>query len=87
MIRKEIDEQYKQRAKDLVAQMTLEEKFTQMTYRSQAIPRLGIFIIVVFYIIKSIAFVMIIFFQNIIINFEVYFSYSFITFTSFMIIY
>ncbi len=42
MIQKEYDAQYKQRAKELVAQMTLEEKFTQMTYRSQAIPRLGI---------------------------------------------
>lgn len=42
MIDKTYDAQYKERARNLVAQMTLEEKFTQMTYRSQAIPRLGI---------------------------------------------
>ena len=42
MIDKTYDAQYKKRARNLVAQMTLEEKFTQMTYRSQAIPRLGI---------------------------------------------
>ena len=42
MIRKEYDRVYKERAKDLVAKMTLEEKLSQMTYRSQAIPRLGI---------------------------------------------
>ncbi len=42
MIRKDIDDTYKQRARELVSQMTLDEKFTQMTFRSQAIERLGI---------------------------------------------
>ena len=42
MIDQVYDKQYKERAKALVSQMTLEEKFTQMTYQSKAIPRLGI---------------------------------------------
>ncbi len=42
MIDQVYDKQYKERARELVSQMTLEEKFTQMTYQSQAIPRLGI---------------------------------------------
>ena len=42
MIDQVYDKQYKERAKELVSQMTLEEKFTQMTYQSKAIPRLGI---------------------------------------------
>lgn len=42
MLSKENRDQYEQRARELVAQMTLEEKFSQMTFRSAAIPRLGI---------------------------------------------
>lgn len=42
MITQEYRDLYQKRAEELVAQMTLEEKFSQMTFRAAAIPRLGI---------------------------------------------
>ena len=42
MLRKEVVEGYKQKAKALVAQMTLEEKVGQMVNNAAAIERLGI---------------------------------------------